>query len=300
MDSVVNQTYRNLEILVIDDGSTDGSGVICDEYCIDPRVQVFHQENQGVSKARNVGLDRAIGEYIAFLDPDDAYHPEFIQRMLDVMDNTDIVVCQYATYHLTLNSPGQTGLRAKEGSYNRKEALRGLVDGIFSTSVCNKLYQKNLWKKIRFPEGHFYEDIEPLYRCFDLCSQLYYLNQTLYYHRQRPGSTTHTFSSKYFKDWKMGLEQEIAFVKSHIPEVFDETHLKKAQQKLIPGSVRYYARGGINVREVKNTCKDIDLGGCSFRVKSAYQIIRFCPWLLKILYPIYQPFRLLMLKVLGR
>ena len=102
VDSAINQTYRNLEIIMVDDGSTDGSGDICDEYASrDPRITVIHQKNCGSSSARNAGLDRATGEYIAFLDSDDAYDLSFIRTMIDVAfrENSDIVECLHCQFH---------------------------------------------------------------------------------------------------------------------------------------------------------------------------------------------------------
>lgn len=100
VDSVINQTWQNLEILLVDDGSTDGSGEICDEYLADPRVKVIHQENRGLSGARNTGLDRAVGEYIVFLDGDDALHPKMIERLYQalVLYDSDLAACGFNSY----------------------------------------------------------------------------------------------------------------------------------------------------------------------------------------------------------
>ena len=98
VESLLRQTYTNLEILLVDDGSTDGSGAICDEYARgDNRIRVIHQENQGLSSARNTGLDQAKGEYVAFVDSDDAVRLDYIETLYDLADRyqADIAVCAY-------------------------------------------------------------------------------------------------------------------------------------------------------------------------------------------------------------
>ena len=135
LDSAIHQTYEKLEIIIIDDGSTDGSGEICDEYSDDSRVIIIHQTHQGVSAARNTGLELARGDYIAFLDPDDAYHLSFIRSMLEVTfrENADIVICKY--YQLQTIKQMDAGEKriilpsAKPGAYSRKDAIRSLFDG---------------------------------------------------------------------------------------------------------------------------------------------------------------------------
>lgn len=141
LNSVVNQTYYSLEILVIDDGSTDGSGSICDEYKTDSRVTVIQQPNRGLSNARNTGLDAATGDFIAFLDPDDAWHLSFIEELFFAITDADIVVSRYTinqavgvyrfhTGNITGNAlPGFiiANLKSKEDIYQRAMKA-GLLD----------------------------------------------------------------------------------------------------------------------------------------------------------------------------
>ena len=125
MDSLINQTYRNLEIIIIDDGSKDGSEVICDEYQRrDSRIRLFRQDNMGLSAARNVGLDHMKGIIVAFLDPDDVMYPDMIETVVRTMTEKQARMVAFGTvwYHNgeTVNSP-------VAGYYDRKRALRSYV-----------------------------------------------------------------------------------------------------------------------------------------------------------------------------
>lgn len=300
LDSVVQQTYFQMEIIIVDDGSTDGSGEICDEYRPDARAQVIHQENRGLSGARNAGLDRAAGEYIAFLDPDDAWHPDYIRKLLGAVKNVDVAICQYEVHRQKLETSGQIQPAAKKGFYSRKEALRALVEGTINVSVWNKLYRKELWKEIRFPEGHNYEDIDTTYRVFDLCGRIFFLDEPLYLHRKRPGSITQTGSRKNMEDLNLACQHLEAFIETHIPEIFSERHLKAARQSRLRGMIISYVKGYVDVEEVRAACEGVNLKDCSFRIRTACRIIRLYPLLIKILYPAYRPFRMLVWKVFGR
>lgn len=301
LDSVVKQTYGNLEVLIIDDGSTDGSSQICDEYSSDPRITVIHQPNQGPSNARNTALDLATGEYIAFLDPDDAYHPAFVQTLLNTLlkEKSDVVECAIMNYNLTLTSHGWTTPSLQEGTYTRSQALRGLLDVKFATGVWNKLYRAELWKGIRFPEGHFYEDTEVVYGVFARINHLYYLESPLCLRRFRPGSTTQTFNRKMAEDNMRSREQIIRFVEEH-SDVFDETYINKARETRMYGVLRYYAKGTASVEELRKSAGNIDPKKCGSRGRTIYALIRRCPWMLKVLYPMYEVSRRRMWKVVWR
>lgn len=296
LDSVVNQTYRNLEIIIVDDGSTDGSGAICDEYKTDPRVKVIHQENGGPSLARNVGLDLATGDFITFLDSDDAYHLDFIRLMLGAIEKADIVQCQFTRHQLSLDSKGEIALAAREGFYDRVKALQALFEGIFTVHVYIRLYRKKLWDHIRFPVGYIHEDRYVAYQIFDACNNLYFLNQTLYFRRIRPGSITTTASRKNIVDENLSYEWVYDFVEAHYPEVFSEVHVRNARQSRLNRKILACLNGNANIDEVKSACKGANLNGFSFKSQMAYQILCHSPWLLKVIYPVYRSLRNLVYK----
>lgn len=312
LDSVIHQTYRNLEILIVDDGSTDESGSICDEYLSDPRVTVIHQENKGLSNARNVGLDLMTGEYVGFLDPDDAFHPGFIEELLKIMisEHPDIAVCKYTKVVTTgriLEEKKRKafGPRMKQGKYGRIESLRALVDGRLNTSVWNKLYRKEIWNDIRFPDGHNYEDMDTLFRIINICDTVYVTDQDLYYHRMRKGSITQTISKKNIDDKNLAYAHLDAFVLEHIPEIFSQDQVKKTRQSCINTMMVQYVKNSVDpefARELKRQI--IDTGkkaeDYGLRTRVAFLLFRISPWLLKVSYSIYYPMRLLVLKVTGK
>ena len=165
LDSVINQTYKDLEIIIVDDGSTDGSDAVCEEYAKDSRVKVIHQKNHGLSAARNVGLDIARGDYIAFLDSDDVYLPDMIQTMVEGIKKSgaDIEICGFNKVYSKRNITkkrirNKRGLIIKkEEILSREDALKHVIDKL-RPCVWNKLYKKEVWDELRFPIGRVFED----------------------------------------------------------------------------------------------------------------------------------------------
>ncbi len=162
VDSVLNQTHGDMEVLLIDDGSPDNCGRICDDYARrDQRVHVFHRENKGLSASRNVGLDYAKGDYIAFVDSDDWIEPEMIETLYRkaVETGVDVVACGVCGEY-------QTGTIRKQFRFQGGDALVGLIRGELGECVWNKLWKSDCFSKIRFPEGMCFEDVATAYKVF--------------------------------------------------------------------------------------------------------------------------------------
>ena len=184
LDSIVGQTYRDLEILVIDDGSTDGSGAICDEYAErDDRVKVFHTENRGLSAARNRGLDEAHGEWIGFVDSDDWIEPDMYEVLIRRADETgaDVVECgHYKEFD------GKTiTTRKQEQLMSGMDAVRALLKRNLINAVWNKLYKRQCFEDIRYPEGRVFEDIATTYRVFASSALVSTIASPKYHYRWR-------------------------------------------------------------------------------------------------------------------
>ena len=319
LESVIRQTYSHLEIIVIDDGSTDGSGVICDELARrDDRIKVVHQENRGLSSARNAGLDMMSGDAVAFLDSDDSYHPDYIKAMAEAMEreNADIVVCKYTVTdadkpaaHIRKEMTWPAG---KAGMYKRNEALRALADSTINVSVWNKLYRRRLWEDVRFPDGHNYEDMDIMFRVFDICRSVLVLDQPLYYHLRRPGSITNTVSEANLRDIRLARQHFEEYIRANTPAVFFFEQLKRAQQSTFSGMLVNYVRYSGKSAELSSGFldsmraeiiamgRDLGLGSMDLRRKTAYLMILKCPALLNAAYPVYHAVRMLIYEATGR
>lgn len=186
LDSVKNQTYGDLEIILVNDGSTDRSGLICDEYCRnDDRFIVIHKENGGVSSARNMGLKKATGQHIGFVDPDDWIEPNMFERLYQLLaDNqVDILICGY--FKESFNSTSHNKIMEQIIKLDGKKALNSILDpNGFKGFTCNKLFSSELIRRnnISFDEEiHFCEDLLFCCQAF-LSSKNIIYDTTPYYH----------------------------------------------------------------------------------------------------------------------
>lgn len=209
LDSIVGQTYEKLEMILVDDGSTDSSGSICDEYAgRDKRIRVIHKENGGLSDARNAGLDICTGEYITFIDSDDFVSRDYARILLEmaVKHSADITVC--ADEYIYYDSRGKETRKGRpykkfkgEKAMTGDEALScALRQEFFDLSACAKLYKKKCFEGIRFPKGCISEDIGTVYKPLLMAQKAVFTSLPLYFYVQRQGSIMHTHSSKRFKD----------------------------------------------------------------------------------------------------
>lgn len=168
LDSIVNQTYKNLEIILIDDGSPDNCGVICDEYAEnDKRIKVIHKKNGGLSSARNVGLDIFKGEYVSFVDSDDVVSLDMIEYLYDLLsdNNAEISVCLHEI--VRDNHRWISFKNVNNQTVTPKECIKKLLynDGV-DTSAWAKLYKASLFNNVRYPQGKLFEDIATTYKLF--------------------------------------------------------------------------------------------------------------------------------------
>ena len=198
--SILNQQFREpFEVLLVDDGATDGCDVLCDELAAqDRRIRVFHQENQGLSGARNTGIDAARGRYYAFVDADDVVRPGYLQALYDACETHDAYMAICAVEDVnedgTSQDPPEYTLPAETGVFVGKDLLNRFYapNGTYYTVAWNKLYRAEVWKLLHYPEGRLHEDDFVAHRLFWRCDKVVCLDAPLYNYRLRKGSICRT------------------------------------------------------------------------------------------------------------
>lgn len=191
---IMNQTYTNLEIILVDDGATDNSGSICDDFAKkDERIKVIHKENGGLSDARNVGMKHATGEYIGFIDSDDYPEITMYEKLYKLIEkyNVDISICgKYRDTNLKKEI-------YKEELLSRRNVFEEMARvGKIESHAWNKLYRRNLFDGIEYPVGKTYEDIYTTYKIIEKVDEVAYTSEQLYFYRDNPES----ISNQKFKE----------------------------------------------------------------------------------------------------
>jgi len=198
--SLVCQTYRDLEIILVDDGSTDGSGSLCDEFLKqDERIKVIHKENGGLSSARNAGLDIATGDFLLFLDADDYLCLNAVEVLVQIQKSTDADIVQFRYEHTDClyaeNFVSHTGdveiVTDRHAFYDKLYKIGG--EG---ASACTKFYKKDLFVDLRFKHGVLHEDEFMITDILTKPQKIAYINDNLYYYVMRGNSIIHSFSEK--------------------------------------------------------------------------------------------------------
>ena len=216
IESVIRQSYKNLEIILVDDGSTDQSPYICDEYAkMDSRIKVIHKENGGLSDARNVGIQASSGSYIALVDSDDLIAQSFIEELYEccIKSNAMIAVCAYSKFSNEdeiIISNNQDDAQIISGRELIKQIYLGEA-GAYGFVAWNKLYCRKLFDSVQYPLGRIYEDTFTTYKLFLNSNRIVLLNKALYFYRIRPESIMSARVS--LKKIKDGVDADASVVK---------------------------------------------------------------------------------------
>lgn len=231
LNSIINQTYKNLQIIVVDDGSTDSSGKICDQYKEkDERIQVIHKKNGGLSDARNQGLKIATGEYIGFVDSDDYIAQDMFETLYNAIEkyNADIsIVSFYEIYNGKV-----IGVRDSKNieEMNKFEAMNELLkDTKIQSYAWNKLFKHDLFKKMEFPTGKNFEDIATTLLLFEKSNKVVLVEEPKYYYVRRDDSIVGVRNSKTYNDYLEVIYNKYLYLKGK----YKETELYNAYNFVI-------------------------------------------------------------------
>ncbi|WP_049960279.1 glycosyltransferase [Pseudobutyrivibrio sp. LB2011] len=206
IDSLINQSYKNLEIIIVDDGSTDSSGQICEKMALlDERINVYHKKNGGLSDARNYGMQKATGEFLAFIDSDDIVDRSFFFDLmtLQVENNADIVSSALIEFSTKEEIPIFENAKGNVVVLNADEILKEYFipkTARLYHGLCMKIYKKKLFNGLLFEKGKLHEDLYITYKLLDRCQKLVYLDKPLYYYRRNNTSICNTYGVKNFRD----------------------------------------------------------------------------------------------------
>ena len=223
VESILKQTYSNLEILLVNDGSTDKSGELCDQLALrDQRIRVIHKENGGLSDARNRGIDEASSDLIGFIDSDDYIDEDMYETLYRHLreSNADLSMCgHYDVFH---QIPEKQVSEIKTWNLSSEEAIKMVMEAkVLSVTAVNKLYKKELFNHLKFEVGKIAEDAFIMIRLLDQCQKVVATNEKKYYYVHRENSiTTQKFSLKFLNVIE-AYEQNANIIREHYPAIAD-------------------------------------------------------------------------------
>ena len=302
--SVVNQTYTNLEIILVDDGSPDRCPIICDEWkSRDPRIKVIHQKNGGLSHARNEGLKIATGEFISFVDSDDWIEPNMVEILLTAMQETDadITICRYQKETNNVQESISSPSSLERKAYTAEEALELLISSknIISTAVWDKLFRRQVIGDIHFAEGKIFEDSLWTAQVIGSAQIIISIDIPLYHYFFRSDGLSHNVNNLKcrFRDLTEMLERRIQYLHEKYPSL-ENLAIAKYQifccynYTQISLNLRQYDTDGSIRQNLYNSfCKwemrkNFTIG--RYKLGIVCIVFRFWPLLLPYIYSLYR------------
>ena len=284
IDSILNQTYKEFELIIVDDGSSDSSGLICDEYSnIDEHIKVFHKKNGGLSDARNYGIIKSSGEYITFVDSDDFIAPQMIEMLYKKLseNNCDISICD--PVHCFENDSAEFELANRTMILNSEKAIEKLFyQKSFLTSAWGKLYKKELFANLKFPVGMLFEDSAIMYKLFERANNICYFSAKLYGYLHRESSiTTSRFSERDFDILKITHEiidhySDVNFYSKKLYKAAVTYHLNAAFRIFLNATSEFKNhKMYIDSKEIIKNYKCNVLFNLNVRIKTKFAIIMY-------------------------
>jgi glycosyltransferase involved in cell wall biosynthesis len=236
-----SQTYPDLEIILVDDGSPDNYGARCDEYAKGKEnVRVIHQENQGPAAARNDAVKIAEGEYIIFVDSDDFFTSDYVQYLVELLlqNNADMAIAAYKICAAN-EKFCDTNMEKSVEVLNTEEALTALCYGRkFSAQPWGKIYKKELLIDYPYPKGKYYEDVDTTYKLIGDCTRIVFGDKLVYYWIQHKGSITHMSVNEKQLYGVQATKNQLEYVKNRFPSAIPAAEFKCAA-KLVDFSTKY-------------------------------------------------------------
>lgn len=224
--SIIGQSYTDFELILVDDGSPDKAGTICDEYAgKDNRIKVIHQKNSGQSVARNNALKVATGDYYCFIDSDDYVADNLLERLYSLITekDADISLVSYQTFTGEI-AEADSKISPDIVTYSNTNMIKNIhmVKDELYVVMWGKLFKKELFEGIRFPEGRICEDLHVLYRIYDKAKISVFSDEKLYYYyRGNVSSSTYSINKKFYDDVFWVLDKEIEYIDDRHPELGD-------------------------------------------------------------------------------
>ena len=275
--SVFNQTYNNLEIILIDDGSTDNSGKICDELAKEnERVIVVHKKNGGLSSARNRGLEIAQGTYISFIDSDDIISEDMFETMINLMEQygAEICSCKYKTFS---EKSGLKFIKSNKIEIIEKEnSIKCLLSGKITNHFCNKIFTKQMFDGVKFTDGIYYEDIDMMYRVLEKTNKIVVMESEMYGYLMRNTGITSNISKKSFFDYNNSVFSRYKYLETKYQELRPEINANIAHmiflQKLMSYKlVDFHGVGCLLQDNYKLYCQIIKKQGIKHVLNAVYK-----------------------------
>jgi glycosyltransferase involved in cell wall biosynthesis len=256
VNSLINQTYKNIEIILVDDGSLDNCPKLCDEYAKkDSRIKVVHKQNGGLSDARNVGLRIATGDYIGFIDSDDWASTYMFEELISILKNqkSDIVECKVSWTSKEAENNNKSDVK-EVNKFNSEEALKHLIlDNILHQTVWNKLYSRAVIGDIEFEVGKTNEDEYWTYQIFAKANSISYVKQEMYYYFQRNNSIMGNNYSIKRLDAVEAKKQRLMFLCDNYPSLVPlaKLDLRNTCMYSYQKSLKYFNRADLKTAKEK-------------------------------------------------
>lgn len=246
LDTIVSQTYANLEIILVDDGSTDGSGGICDEYAgRDERCKVIHRENGGVAVARNTALGHVSGDLVIFSDSDDWFETDAFEFLYNIYEKSDADCVVGCTKDLAIGENPNIEIKEAAGhpeKISSDDMIKRVLLG--ASGVGNKLFKREIFEGISFPDVRTNDDEIVIIRAYDKCKKIVMSNRVTYYYRKRENSLTTSRFSLYMLDCYYNSKINLGFVTERRPQL-----IPCAEYKVVKSLLWCY----VNIKKMKKT-----------------------------------------------